>query len=556
ATPLWLAAFSGNLPLAQLLICHRAEVNALSSSGSTPIMAACSCGQLGVVFLLVANGADIHRKTSLGTTCLMVSTQHPEIAQLLIRCGARVNDADCLGNTALHYAAEVGCLDTVKVLLEMGANTLIQNLDKCNVILTAAKARHEHIVEYLLAVRSPKTSDIITTYLVLGAMTIVLEDNYAEGVRHWQKAIALHKLTPTYVHTFKLKKSTLAECFNKNDLEIPKEGLVHITEDSNKLRLQALIICERQYGPKNQNFINLLMYRGAVCADNDQFTQALRFWKLAYTLQLEKLMNWKHLDSKHHYMFELFHASVFKTVEYIVQTLFHHLKFQDINNVKVDHPLVPETLTRDLVQQVVCHIEKILSNHSESVSHVTFLARSCLCMLFIYLHMYPASIRSTQIGFHLRRLIRLNPRGDLSETLLHMCLDIHLLDSMDINHHMKRHWPSCEMVDILLLLGANPHARDLDGNTVLHKAVLLHSEEHGLTSELITTLLKRGVHLDQVNHKGQTALDLLSPGDGLRQVDTMFSLQCLAARTAATYKLSYIGEIPRDLYSFIELHTS
>ena len=46
---------------------------------------------------------------------------HHQLATLLIRKGARVDDQDCSGTTPLHIAALYGLADTVNVLLNMNA---------------------------------------------------------------------------------------------------------------------------------------------------------------------------------------------------------------------------------------------------------------------------------------------------------------------------------------------------------------------------------------------------------------------------------------------------
>ena len=48
---------------------------------------------------------------------------HHQLARLLIRKGACVDDHDCSGATPLHLAALYGLADTVNVLLNMNATT-------------------------------------------------------------------------------------------------------------------------------------------------------------------------------------------------------------------------------------------------------------------------------------------------------------------------------------------------------------------------------------------------------------------------------------------------
>ncbi|KAH9505103.1 hypothetical protein Btru_059535 [Bulinus truncatus] len=535
----------------QLLINHHAKVNTISSSGSTSLMAACSSGQLDIVILLVANGADIHFKNDQGITCLMTATQYPDIIHLLVKCGSRVNETDSHGNTALHYAAVGGWLHTVHILIELGANPFIVNLDKCNAILAAAKAKEEHIVEYLLTVRTPKASDIINSYIVLGAMTILLDDNYTAGRCHWHKAITLRQLSPGSLYHFKVKKSILSEYFNENDLVALWE---HVTDHHDVLSLQALVICESLYGAHHQSFINLLVYRGAVSADSDKLLTAIRLWTLAYKLNLNTLDN----PARHGFKYGLdLLSSLVKNVQYIVQLLFQVQKLIFHDSLESAGGSVPENLTRDLLSFITQHIELLVDRSGQhNTQHLTCLLHCYLGVFHLYLHMYSPTARHPHIGLYLQRIIHLDPRGDRNETILHMCLGMRWMESLDIGQHMTAYWPSDELMDILLIIGANPFAKDEQGNTVLHRAILLHFDGYNITTELINKLFKRGVHYDQVNERGQTAFDLLPNGDGFKHFAHSFSLKCLAARSVAKYKLAYIGEIPRDLYSFVELHVS
>lgn len=51
-TPLMEAASAGHVEIVRLLLQHKAEINAQSSSGNTPLMYACGGGHLEVVKVL------------------------------------------------------------------------------------------------------------------------------------------------------------------------------------------------------------------------------------------------------------------------------------------------------------------------------------------------------------------------------------------------------------------------------------------------------------------------------------------------------------------------
>ena len=68
------------------------------------------------------NVNEINHLTNM--TCLMLHVK-PVISttvRLLIQNGASVNAQDAMGNTALMYAVQKGSIETVKTLLEHGAD--------------------------------------------------------------------------------------------------------------------------------------------------------------------------------------------------------------------------------------------------------------------------------------------------------------------------------------------------------------------------------------------------------------------------------------------------
>jgi ankyrin repeat protein len=90
-SPLWCAAVSGRLEVIKCLIAHKADINAVSDSGSTPVRSACFMTHIDIVQYLVENGADIHRANYNGGTCLINSVQSVQLCKLLLENGAEVN---------------------------------------------------------------------------------------------------------------------------------------------------------------------------------------------------------------------------------------------------------------------------------------------------------------------------------------------------------------------------------------------------------------------------------------------------------------------------------
>ncbi|CAL1545061.1 unnamed protein product [Lymnaea stagnalis] len=407
---------------------------------------------------------------------------------------------------------------------------MIVNNDNFNVIQTAAKFRHRPILEYLLRVTRPKIPEIIDAYLILGAMTIILDSDYTNGLHHWQKAVALSRINTNADIYYSMRDSVLAQCLQVKELTC-LESISRCSSDRDALCIQALLMYERNRGQYHENYINLLMYRGAVSADEEKFLLAINLWKTAYKLHLQKLDTFDENAAS-----DVLSRNVMRNVQFLVK-VFHHVhklgKSRPTSYPGQDECVVPEDVARELFGLITRHIN-------------------------IVINIYTCSPKCEQpeLGMVLRNLISLNPRGESNETLLHMCLDITTLDPLecDVSATLGNLWPSQAMLEILILLGADPASKDFFGNTVLHAAVALHNMGATVEPGVVIMLLRRGAHVDQVNDLGQTAADLLACKDSLRQVLHTTSLKCLAARVVASNRIQYVGEVPRTLYQFIELH--
>jgi uncharacterized protein len=117
---------------------HQANTSLwLKEAGATPLLRGALCGDLVVVRLLLDHGADPRIATSDNTTPLMVASgvgwaegftfqyseeETFELVKLLVEKGARVNDANEDGITALHGAAYKGANRVVQWLVDHGGD--------------------------------------------------------------------------------------------------------------------------------------------------------------------------------------------------------------------------------------------------------------------------------------------------------------------------------------------------------------------------------------------------------------------------------------------------
>jgi ankyrin repeat protein len=113
---------------ARLLLERGAEVNIQSKQGRTPLMVAAACaGNAETVRLMLSKGADVNARDRLGVSVLRVSTRTGDLdtAMLLLGHGADPNAADSLGRTSLFLAMEGRNPEVVRLLLKHGAKANI-----------------------------------------------------------------------------------------------------------------------------------------------------------------------------------------------------------------------------------------------------------------------------------------------------------------------------------------------------------------------------------------------------------------------------------------------
>ena len=190
-TPLHLACTNRNAAMARKLLTAGANPNAALLRGETVLMECARTGDVGAVTALLAAGADVNAKESInGQTALMwaVAQQHPDVVKVLLELGADVRARSRTysqnvqtgdrggggavstvprgGSTPLLFAARVGSVESVRLLLAAGADVNDSLPDGATALIVAAHSGHGAVGALLLDKGAdPNTADVGYTAL-------------------------------------------------------------------------------------------------------------------------------------------------------------------------------------------------------------------------------------------------------------------------------------------------------------------------------------------------------------------------------------------------------
>ncbi|MBN1232038.1 MAG: ankyrin repeat domain-containing protein [Candidatus Coatesbacteria bacterium] len=145
------ASISRNYKLVKALLDQGIDANVIDANGRTALMHAVMKNEDGIVKLLLEKGASIDVRDSRGLTAFLYSAASDlNTLKLLVQYGADMNDATIDGINALLLAASSGNADNIDLLLKLGLKINCQSANGITPLMAAAYNGKKNAVETFL----------------------------------------------------------------------------------------------------------------------------------------------------------------------------------------------------------------------------------------------------------------------------------------------------------------------------------------------------------------------------------------------------------------------
>ena len=486
-TPLFAAAVTGYLDVVKLLIERNADVDGRTKTGSTPLRAAVHEGHLDIVRCLVESGAYVNARNKYKGTPMMAACDygHLSIVTYLINKGAFMDLQDRHGYTALHHAAEMGHFEIVRQLLALGASQLPNNQGLTPLFLACDK-RSIEIVEYLIKRPECTKEQRIDALELLGATIANDKPRDTENAFSYLKR-GMEERYEDLAHPLLKKKMEPVEAYQNRKESQTLEELALLEGDDHAIGMEGLIIRERILGSDNPTILYEIRFRGAVLADSEQYDLCIGLWQRA----MEKAMNCDFpITEDLERLTDLFGEMLQKG------------KLLSPNSIEE----VFEILVAASEKRTEERMSKNLQEENENKEQEETLQYCALYLLMIYTKV---KVQNANMIDFLQRFLRLNPRNNDRNTLLHLAA-WHETPIKEDNVRRVCKLPRVETMKLILHAGCDVNAVNTEGNTPLHLAVTFRPngpEEVVILSEMLLLLLDIGADPKLENKNGQTPLD-------------------------------------------------
>lgn len=561
-TPLWAAAVSGSLEAVKVLAEAGADINAASDSGSTPVRSACFMTHLPVVRYLVQCGADIHRPNHNGGTCLINSVQSVRLCAFLLEHGAAVDARDTQHKTVLHYAIQEHRLETVRLLLEHGADPLLTSRAGDDALRTACLKGAAQVVRLLTSRVSYERERLADAHELLGATLLDEFNDVGGALAAWRRGTALRHSGGAYLRKRPAagagggaggaSPALRAALRGAREWRTPAD-LQALMHDVDALRTQALLVTTRILGPHHKDTIFRLMYRGASYADSFQYDRCIELWTWALQLRVEKE--------------SVLSADTCQAACALTRLLL------DAAAARLERPPPPPAFSSVLAAYCLLaddlpRCRQLLDVRPSFKAQAESFDRALRCvthLLYLLQQAARTEAERAELARRVRALVECDVRSaHTGDTLLHLCVSrLNVVRSTYFGEEAGGGgagaggaFPSAAVARLLLQCGADAGTRNEARSTALHVAAI----PYNFSTELVEALLEGGAHLDQPNKFGDSALELVALNRGSRvrplrhvtlacRAARVLLAACRAARRPPPYRA-----LPHTLRDFLRLH--
>ena len=487
-TPLLAAAASGYLDVVRLLIKRKANVEGRTSTGATPLRAAAYKGHIDIVRYLVKRcGADVNARNNYDSTPLKVACYcgHVSVVTYLINKGASINLQSEDGTTALHVAVQGGHIKIVLQLLALGASQTPNDLGLTPLLYACDECSIE-MVEHIINRPECTKEQRIDALELLGATIANNECRDTEkAFSYMKRGMEMRYEDPA--HPLLKKKMEPVEAYQNRKESQTLEELALLEGDDHAIGMEGLIIRERILGSDNPAILYEIRFRGAVLADSEQYDLCIGLWQRA----MEKAMNCDFpITEDLERLTDLFGEMLQKG------------KLLSPNSIEE----VFEILVAASEKRTEERMSKNLQEEHENKEQEETLQYSALYLLMIYTKV---KVQNANMIDFLQRFLRLNPRNNDRNTLLHLAA-WHETPIKEDNVRRVCKLPCVETMKLILHAGCDVNAVNTEGNTPLHLAVKYkpaEPEDVEILREMLLLLLDIGADPNVANKNGQTPLE-------------------------------------------------
>ena len=510
-TPLWCAAAKGRFEVVKLLQELGADINAASNIGTTAVNHACIESETDTVEFLVRQGADVNRPDERGETCLMNSVRIWKLCQFLVDNGGGggVEAQDSHGNTALHHAIRRDNLMVVRLLLDHGLDQNTKNKLGDDALQFASLHGRVSIVTELVARQKPTALRWIESLQLLGSHSFFTKeaDSFEQAVFYWKKSVKYRIMHPCAESR---KCESMPACLIVQELSMVEE-LEEICQDEQMVHIYALGNMLRILGSSHKETTDRLVIVSSVFDRNMEYRRSLDLLKYTFQLLHERTPM---LTKDYNLVLTKFRWILFKRPEFEIG--FHDVvEILDMVTLKAQFAF---TVRWQTILYVMRHI-----------------------LVFVYFLVIQNKSPDQMISFKriIHRLVHSQIRDNYGRTLLHYAVVTY--DT----------YPG--VAEVLLECGADANSVDTYHNTALHLRTCPYVNSGSFPknekSKVIKLLLRYSAHPDIVNDRGDFAANGLS----LNMLDHV-NLKCLATAVIRDHQIPYVGQIPKSLESFVQMH--